>query len=96
MRSVTDCKHRADECHKLANLAARPEDWGHFLEMAQTWEILLKQRQHENQLAETVALAQSNANENQLAETLALAQSIANGRRPKLESGMAHTHKKAA
>ena len=80
MSSVTDCKHRADECHKLANLAARPEDWGHFLEMAQTWEMLLKQRQHENQLA----------------ETLALAQSIANGRRPKLESGMAHTHKKAA
>jgi hypothetical protein len=56
MRSVTDCKHRADECHKLANLAARPENWGHFLEMAQTWEILLRQRQHENQLAETVAL----------------------------------------
>jgi hypothetical protein len=47
------------------------KDWGHFQEMAQTWELLAKLRQSEN---------------NRLAETLALAESIASGRGLNFES----------
>jgi hypothetical protein len=48
--------------------------------MAQTWELLAKQRQQENQLAETVTLAEA----------------IANGRGLKFESGKVPSHKKVA
>jgi hypothetical protein len=80
MRTAIDCKHRAEECRKLAKLGGGPEDWAHFLEMAQTWELLAKQRQQENRLAETVALAEI----------------IANSRGLKFESGPVPRHKKAA
>ena len=46
----------------LAKLAPRAEDCGHFLEMAQSWEWLSKHRQIENQLADTLALADAIAN----------------------------------
>jgi hypothetical protein len=62
MLTAADCKHRAEECRRLAKLAARPEDWGHFQEMAQTWELLAKQRQSDKQLADTWALADALAN----------------------------------
>jgi len=39
MRTSTDCTSRADECRRLAKLAAKPEDWQHLLEMAATWDI---------------------------------------------------------
>jgi hypothetical protein len=39
MRAVVDYEKRAEECRLLAKLAPRAEDGGHFLEMAQTWEI---------------------------------------------------------
>ncbi len=45
MRTATDCTYRAEECRRLAKLAGKPEDFGHFLEMAETWEWLAKQRQ---------------------------------------------------
>jgi hypothetical protein len=61
MRNSTDCTRRADECRRLAKLAAKPEDWEHFLEMAATWDILTKQRPSEK-LAETWALAEAIAN----------------------------------
>jgi len=57
----TDCISRAEECRRLAKLAAKPEDWQHFIEMAATWDILAKQRPSEK-LAETWALAEAIAN----------------------------------
>ena len=60
MRS-TDCTSRADECRRLAKLAAKPEDWEHFLEMAATWDMLATQRSSDK-LAETWALADAIAN----------------------------------
>jgi hypothetical protein len=56
MRSAVDYAKRAEECRRLAKLAPRPEDWGHFLEMAETWEMLLKHQQ-ERVRQQTVALA---------------------------------------
>jgi hypothetical protein len=53
--SLVNYEQRAEECRRLAKLAARPEDWGHFLEMAQTWELLAAQRQ--DKLTKTFALA---------------------------------------
>ena len=32
MRAVIDYAKHAQECRRLAKLAPRPEDWGHFLE----------------------------------------------------------------
>jgi hypothetical protein len=61
MRTATDCTDRAEECRKLAKQAPRAEDWGHFLEMAQTWEMLATQRPSDR-LTETWALAEAIAN----------------------------------
>jgi len=64
MRTATDCKHRAEECRKLEKMAVKSEDWGHFLEMTQTWELLAEQRQSDTQkLAETMALAEAIAHQ---------------------------------
>jgi hypothetical protein len=62
MRSASDCVRRAEECRRLAKLAPRAEDWGHFLEMAETWDPLAKQRHEENQFADALALADAIAN----------------------------------
>ncbi len=56
MRTAVDYAKRAEECRRLAKLAPRAEDWGHFLEMAETWEMLLKYRQ-EKARWQTIALA---------------------------------------
>jgi hypothetical protein len=61
MRTSTDCTSCAEECRRLAKLAARPEDWQHFVEMAATWDLLAKQRPRD-MLAETWALAEAIAN----------------------------------
>jgi hypothetical protein len=61
MRTSTDCISGAEECRRLAKLAAKPEDWQHFLEMAATWDMLAKQRPSDK-LAETWALAEAIAN----------------------------------
>ena len=61
MRTSTDCTSRADECRRLARLAAKPEDRQHFVEMAAIWDMLAKQRPTD-QLAETWALAEAIAN----------------------------------
>jgi hypothetical protein len=45
MRAVADYKKRAEECRQLAKLTAKPEDWQHFPEMAETWEMLAKHRE---------------------------------------------------
>jgi len=65
MRTSTDCTSRADECRRLAKLAAKPEDWQHLLEMAATWDMLAKQRPSDK-LAETWALAEAIANSRNL------------------------------
>jgi hypothetical protein len=61
MRASTDWASRADECRRLAKLAAKPGDWEHFLEMAATWDMLANQRSSDK-LAETWALADAIAN----------------------------------
>jgi hypothetical protein len=61
MRASTDCTSRAEEWRRLAKLAAKPEDWQHFLEMATTWDMLAKQCPSDK-LAETWALADAIAN----------------------------------
>jgi hypothetical protein len=50
-------EQRAEECRILAKLAPRPEDWGHFLEMSQTWDLLAALRQ--DKLNKTFALAEA-------------------------------------
>ena len=65
MRTSTDCTSRAEKCRRLAKLAAKPEDWQHFIEMAATWDMLAKQRPSDK-LAETWALADAIANSRNL------------------------------
>jgi hypothetical protein len=65
MRTSTDCTSRAEECRRLAKLATNPEDWQHFIEMAETWDMLAKQRPSDK-LAETWALAEALANSRNL------------------------------
>jgi hypothetical protein len=60
MRTVADCVKRAEECRLLATQCSKSEHWGHFLEMAETWELLAKQR--DDKLAKTWALAEAIAN----------------------------------
>ena len=45
MGTAVDYAERAEECRRLAKIAPRTEDWGHFIEMAETWEMLLKHQQ---------------------------------------------------
>jgi hypothetical protein len=45
MHTVAECKERAEECRRLAGLGTDRRDWGHFEEMAQTWDMLAKQKQ---------------------------------------------------
>ena len=65
MRTSTDCTSRAEECRRLANLAAKSEDRQHFVEMAATWDMLAKQRPSD-ELVETLALAEAIANNRNL------------------------------
>jgi hypothetical protein len=60
MRTSTACTSRAEECRRLAELAAKPKDSQHFLEAA-TWDMLANQRPSDK-LAETCALAEAIAN----------------------------------
>jgi hypothetical protein len=61
MHTSIDCTSRAEDCRRLAKLAAKPEDGQHFIEMAATWDMLAKQRAIDK-LAETLALAEAIAN----------------------------------
>jgi len=56
MRHPVDYGERAEECRRLAKLCKRPEEWGHFLEMAETWEMLLGHQQERSRW-KTIALA---------------------------------------
>ena len=56
MRTAVDYAQRAAECRRLATQYTKPEDWGHFLEMAETWEMLLN-HQHERSCLQTIVLA---------------------------------------
>jgi hypothetical protein len=56
MLTAVDYAGRAEECRRLAKLCKRPEDWGAFLEMAETWEMLLR-HQRERSRSKTIALA---------------------------------------
>jgi hypothetical protein len=82
MRTSTDCTSRAEECRRLAKLAAQPEDWRHFIEMAATWDTLANQRKANKQVADELVaeVAEEELADEQLAAILALAGAIANGR----------------
>jgi hypothetical protein len=56
MRTVAECQERAEECRRLAILVADRRDWGHFEEIAQTWEMLLSYQQERSRW-QTIALA---------------------------------------
>jgi hypothetical protein len=56
VRTVAECKERAEECRRLAMLGADRRDWGHFEEMTQTWDMLARQKQ-EKLRWKTAALA---------------------------------------
>jgi hypothetical protein len=56
MDTAVDYAQRAAECRRLATQCTRPEDWGAFLEMAETWEMLLRHQQ-ERSRSQTIALA---------------------------------------
>ena len=55
MRAATDCIHHAEECRRLAKLAVKQEDLKHFVEMAETWELLAKQRKADEPIADEQA-----------------------------------------
>jgi hypothetical protein len=50
MRIEVDYAQRAEECRRLAELASKPEDWGHFSEMAETWDRLGKLQESNRRL----------------------------------------------
>ncbi len=56
MHTAVDYAQRAEECRRLATQYTKPGDWGHFLEMAETWEMLLRHQQERARLR-TIALA---------------------------------------
>jgi hypothetical protein len=56
MRTAVDYAERAEECRRLAKLYTRPQDWEHFLEMAETWDMLFRQEQERSRL-QAIALA---------------------------------------
>ncbi len=53
---TVDYAQRAAECRRLATQYTKPEHWGHFLEMAETWEMLLRHQQERSRW-QTIALA---------------------------------------
>jgi len=48
--SLNNYKQRALECMRLAKLSGKAEDWGHFLEMAETWDKLAALQEYSQQL----------------------------------------------
>ena len=56
MQVTVDYAERAEGCRRLAKLCKEPEEWGHFLEMAETWEMLLRHQQDRSRW-KTIALA---------------------------------------
>ncbi len=42
---VVDYAHRTAECRRLAAQYTRGQHWAHFLEMAETWEMLQRHQQ---------------------------------------------------
>ena len=74
VRTATDCTHRAEECRRLAKLAVKAEDFGHFLEMAETWELLAKQRKTAEQVAAEQTAEKQVTDEQTAAEQVAAEQ----------------------
>ena len=48
--ALTNYKHRAEECRRLADLRAATDHWAAFLEMAETWEKLAALHEYSQQL----------------------------------------------
>ena len=71
MRTSTDCTSRAEECRRLAKLAVKADDFGHFLEMAETWELLAKQRKSTEQVAAEQTAGKQVTDEQTAAEQVA-------------------------
>ena len=82
MGTAVDYAERAEECRRLAKIAPRAEDWGHFIEMAETWEMLLKHQQEkfarqQEQLAQQQEELKQQQEESRL-QTIALADRFRN------------------
>jgi len=80
--TAVDYAERAEECRRLAKIAPRAEDWGHFIEMAETWEMLLKHQQEkfarqQEQLAQQQEELKQQQEESRL-QTIALADRFRN------------------
>jgi hypothetical protein len=56
MGTAVDYAQRAAECRRLGTQHTKPEHWEHFLEMAETWEMLLRHQQERSRW-QTIALA---------------------------------------
>jgi hypothetical protein len=64
MQSVADFyRKRAEECRRLAILGANRRDWGHFEEMAVTWEKLADLHKLSSRLRASGALLDPPASE---------------------------------
>ena len=55
---VADYRKHAEECRERAKQMAKPEDWGAFKEMAQTWEILADLRELSRKLKSSGVLSE--------------------------------------
>ena len=82
MGTAVDYAERVEECRRLAKIAPRAEDWGHFIEMAETWEMLLKHQQEkfarqQEQLAQQQEELKQQQEESRL-QTIALADRFRN------------------
>jgi hypothetical protein len=81
MQSVADFyRKRAEECRRLAILGANRRDWGHFEEMAVTWEKLADLHELGSRLRASGALLDPPAS----------------SRSEILDTAKAHSYKKAA
>jgi hypothetical protein len=58
-RLVVDYRKRAEECRERAKRGGKPADWGHFLEMSRTWEMLANLHELSQKLKSSGALKEA-------------------------------------
>jgi hypothetical protein len=57
MHTEVDYAQRAAECRRLATQYAKPEHRGHFLEMAENWEMMLNHQREKQERTRQQAVA---------------------------------------
>jgi hypothetical protein len=58
---MDECRKRAEECRRLAELRAGTEHWPAFLEMAETWDALGRLNEYARKLRSSGVLLQAPA-----------------------------------